>query len=141
MDKSWLAGLLEGEGSFIAGPPSAPHSPRISVEMTDLDVIEKVASAFGTSPIHQKKRGNFKPTFSARLRGARAVALMEELRPLMSKRRQEQIDKAVKWFQPRVTKLTPAEISEIQQSSSNISRLAEKYEVSRWTIRFHKRRG
>jgi hypothetical protein len=27
-DLHWRAGLLEGEGGFLAGPPSAPRSPR-----------------------------------------------------------------------------------------------------------------
>ena len=27
----WLAGLLEGEGSFMAGPPSSPGLPIIAV--------------------------------------------------------------------------------------------------------------
>lgn len=40
----WLIGLLEGEGSFMKGPPSQPNSARIALAMTDLDVVEKVAN-------------------------------------------------------------------------------------------------
>ena len=31
----WLAGLLEGEGTFMTGPPSSPGLPVIAVNMTD----------------------------------------------------------------------------------------------------------
>lgn len=52
----WLAGLLEGEGSFLAAPPSAPNRPCISIEMTDLDVIVHAASVMGITYIHQGRR-------------------------------------------------------------------------------------
>lgn len=39
----WLAGLLEGEGSLIPGPPSYPNSPIIAIQMTDEDVVAKAA--------------------------------------------------------------------------------------------------
>ena len=42
-DLTWLAGLLEGEGSFLKAPPSDPNCPRISLEMTDKDVVERAA--------------------------------------------------------------------------------------------------
>jgi hypothetical protein len=34
----WLAGILEGEGSFMKGPPSSPNRPVISMVTTDIDV-------------------------------------------------------------------------------------------------------
>ena len=42
-DLYWLAGLLEGEGSFMRGPPSRPNMPAIAIQMTDEDVIQRVA--------------------------------------------------------------------------------------------------
>ncbi len=42
-DAQWLAGLLEGEGSFLAGPPSARNVPRVALEMTDRDVVARAA--------------------------------------------------------------------------------------------------
>ena len=44
-DLHWLAGLLEGEGTFMAGPPSAPRTPAVQLSMVDRDVAER----FGTS--------------------------------------------------------------------------------------------
>lgn len=42
----WLAGLLEGEGCF--NYRADRKQARISVEMTDQDVLERVAGLFGT---------------------------------------------------------------------------------------------
>jgi hypothetical protein len=36
----WLAGLIEGEGSFIAGTPSHPRRPVVAVTMTDYDILK-----------------------------------------------------------------------------------------------------
>lgn len=46
-DRYWLAGLLEGEGSFLKGPPSAPRYPVLSLQMTDEDVVARVAAMLG----------------------------------------------------------------------------------------------
>lgn len=92
----WLAGLLEAEGSFIAPPPSEPNNPRISVAMTDEDVIARIAKIFGVKyHIWHPKNENHKTAYLAKLRGRRAVDLMQELYPLMSHRRQKQIDLAL----------------------------------------------
>jgi hypothetical protein len=42
----WLAGYLEGEGSFMKGSPSTPNQPIITVSSTDEDIIRKVAGIF-----------------------------------------------------------------------------------------------
>jgi hypothetical protein len=96
----WLAGLLEGEGSFFAGPPSKPNGAGISIEMVDRDVIEKVAQIFQTTLVECGLRQHWQQTYRAQLRGRRAIELMTELRPIMSQRRQQQIDRAVASFRP-----------------------------------------
>jgi hypothetical protein len=50
----WLAGLLEAEGSFVAAPPSDPKRPRISLAMTDADIVERVSRLFGGTAIQQQ---------------------------------------------------------------------------------------
>lgn len=99
----WLAGLLEGEGSFMAGPPSAPNRPRITVTMTDEDVIARIADLWDQSYFPEKPRPGRKPTYRVALRGQRAVALMKELRPLMGERRQSQIAAALSSYTPPTT--------------------------------------
>lgn len=75
----------------MKGPPSNPNCPVISVEMTDEDVIKRVANFFETSIYKPKKRGVYKQTYVARVRGEKAVQIMNQLLPLMGDRRKEQI--------------------------------------------------
>lgn len=96
LDLAWLAGLLEGEGSFQRGVPSKPTQPRVMLNMTDEDVVTRAARVMGVvSVVRVRVQPGRKPVFQIALRGARAVALMQLLRPLMGQRRQRQIDEAV----------------------------------------------
>lgn len=98
-DAHWLAGLLEGEGSFLHGPPSKPNTPRIRVEMTDRDVIQRAARLMEVRSIHRGHRHpelGWKPSYSIMLKGVRSVRMMLALRPLMGELRREQIDRALR---------------------------------------------
>ena len=91
-DLYWLAGLLEGEGSFMHGPPSKPNSPIISVDMTDEDVIARVSEIFKRKYHPVKRRDKkHKESYAVRLTGKKAVSLMMMLYPLMGNRRREKI--------------------------------------------------
>lgn len=97
----WLAGWLEGEGSFVRPPPSDPKRPRIVGVTRDLDVAREVARLLGVTPSRSytdraRERG-WSPTWQLLCRGRRAVALMEALHPLMGARRQAQICEALSW--------------------------------------------
>jgi hypothetical protein len=92
---SWLAGLLEAEGSFSGGSPSQPR-PFISIEMTDEDVIRQVAPLFGVNFVVQRpSRRGYQASFATRVMGARAVSLMTEIYPFMGERRRGQITVAL----------------------------------------------
>lgn len=97
LDLAWLAGLLEGEGSFMRPPPSNPASPRVTVEMTDRDIIDRAARILQARVDPMRSRGNpeWKPSYRITLAGERAASLMRLLRPLMGMRRQGQIDAAL----------------------------------------------
>ena len=96
MDRYWLAGLLEGEGTFGAGPSSKPRSPVIAVVMTDRDVIERVGRMWDRAVTTVKPRKvHHKVAFATRIRGAPAASWMLGIRPLLGTRRQAQIDKAL----------------------------------------------
>jgi hypothetical protein len=103
-DLIWLAGYLEGEGSFMPPVPSAPNRPTIQVAATDEDVIARVSALWGVSYWRSSERRNpaWKPYFRVVIRGARAVELMRDLRPLMGNRRQQQIDRAIDGWAPKV---------------------------------------
>ena len=81
----------------MPGPPSDSTRPRISIQMTDEDVINRVARLFGRKYRKCKNRSpqNWKDSYSVLLRGAKALEIMKTLRPYMSERRKEQIDRAL----------------------------------------------
>lgn len=87
LDRSWLAGLLEGEGSFT----TSGSTVTVELLMTDLDVVNRAAELMGTSVHVPKLQPNRKQTYRARLYGARAKTLARELYPLMGIRRQARI--------------------------------------------------
>src|SRR5688572_19663436 len=92
----WLAGLLEGEGSFSVTKPNGKIQayPDIGVRMIDEDVIARVATFLDMSySVIKPKYSNWLPVFFTHLRGSNAYNLARVIYPMMSKRRQEQIDK------------------------------------------------
>ena len=115
----WLAGILEGEGSFIRPTPSAPNRPIISMQSTNEDVIAKVASLLGVSyyrtPTERYDRNGWKHVYSVRLRGARGVQLMQLLKPLMGQRRQQQIAQAIENYKPVSTLISEGKAKELAQ--------------------------
>jgi len=48
-DLYWLAGLLEGEGSFLKPAPCEPKHPRVALCMTDFDIVMRAANLFGVN--------------------------------------------------------------------------------------------
>ena len=104
----WLAGLLEGEGSFLHGPPSAPNSPRIALEMIDADVVERAANLLHVNYIyrgHRHPERGWKPSYRIALKGVDGVRMMLALRPLMGSLRQSQIDGALRDYAPRYARV------------------------------------
>lgn len=93
---AYLAGLLEGEGSFLCPPPSKPGCPAVALSMTDEDVVARVALFLEARYFRlPARRDSYKDAFVCRVRGRRAVELMKALEPLMGLRRQGQIRRAV----------------------------------------------
>lgn len=96
-DLIWLAGLMEGEGSFYPG--SAAHSsnlPWVSLKMTDKDVIDYVGKLWGVKTVVEpRKPVQHKDAYVIRARGRRAVLLMWMLRPYMFERRRARIDEVL----------------------------------------------
>ena len=98
IDLYWLAGILEGEGSFLNARNHVKGKlylyPRIVVTMTDRDIIDRVSSLFDTSTyiVPNKRPEDRKDQFRALINGSRAAGLMSRLFPIMSERRQSKID-------------------------------------------------
>lgn len=142
VELAWLAGLLEGEGSFLKGPPSSTNRPRIAVEMTDEDVIRRAAQLVGVGYVGSSKRDpKWKPTFRITVRGRSSVSLMKLLRPLMGARRQQQIDIAIASYTDlrpgdNTRKLLAQDVLEIRRAF-NVSDtvLSRRFGVSRTQVR------
>lgn len=94
---SWLAGLLEGEGSFL--PQKEGHSVVISLQMTDEDVVSKVATMFEISYCQPKKqKEHHKQSYKLSLRGSKALEVMKLVKPYMGKRRSEKIQECIESY-------------------------------------------
>ena len=98
----WLAGILEGEGTFMSGPPSEPNSPIARICMTDRDVVARAALLLGraVTPV-PARQADYKPPYLAQVKGHDAVGLMRAVRPVLGPDRQNQVDRALKSWAPR----------------------------------------
>src|SRR5690242_6876384 len=102
MELHWLAGLLEGEGTFMTGPPSSSRAPILAVNMTDEDVMARLGRIFDRKvQVVRARNVRWRTSYQLRVRGGDAVRWMRLLRPLMGSRRQAQIDRAVACYAPR----------------------------------------
>ncbi|WNM70104.1 HNH endonuclease [Myxococcus phage Mx1] len=140
----WLAGLLEGEGSFMSPSPSEPNCPKITLQMTDRDVVEKAARLMGITYIHERapKNPKWKTTYRICVKGARAVELMKLLRMHMGQRRHKKIGEILEVVNiqnpgDNTRKLTAEQAQEIKSLSSTqtVSELSRRFGVSRTTVR------
>lgn len=93
---AWLAGLIEGEGSFIY---KESDSPLISIQMTDEDVIRRVSVLFGTNVRGPYVRTDgHQTTWTCVVYGAKAVGWMLTLFTFMGERRKAKIrDVLTRW--------------------------------------------
>lgn len=138
-DLHWLAGLLEGEGSFLRGPPSMPRSPILALSMTDEDVVARVGRLFGRRATRwQPREARWQATYIVRVTGAKAASWMAALRPLMGERRRAQIDRALGSYDPRPVALLgddgASSALALLASGSSVRDVAERFGTSIWCI-------
>jgi hypothetical protein len=88
----WLAGLLEGQGSFVI------HNGEVAivVQMSDRILVERAALAMGETarfrePTAYKQHLESGLVYVAKVGGAAAIEIMERIKPVLSLRRQRQI--------------------------------------------------
>ena len=100
-DRAWLAGLLEGEGSFLANCEGRSSYPVIKVEMCEQDVVERVADLLNTRLwVEAARTERWRPTYVAQIAGHHAAGWMGALRPYMGLRRTAAIDAALAVYNP-----------------------------------------
>jgi hypothetical protein len=148
-DFHWLCGFLEGEGSFMKGPPSQPNYPIISVTSIDEDVIQKVSLLFGVKYcLANKRQQHWQQSYVIRIYGSKAVDLMTKMRPFMSRRRQKQIDTAILSYQQRPnrgpSKLTEDQVRQIKRmliEKKSLREIAKLAGCSKWSVSRIKNQG
>ena len=143
IDIHWLAGLLEGEGSFTCG-----SSLTIRVGMTDEDIVRRASEILdGSFSTTGRLTVTGKTVYQCYLHGSGAYSWMITLYLLMGKRRKEQIKTAVRqWFakpgpskgeQNAAAKLTTNKVKEIRRRVSggtSHQKVADSFRVSRSTV-------
>ena len=91
----WLAGILEGEGSFgmhtIKKRPTARSTQVVQLKMTDADVMYRVSKLLNCRQYCYRRPGKYKTVWSIKLSGKYAVGLMMTMYCLLGSRRQERI--------------------------------------------------
>jgi len=137
-DLYWLAGWLEGEGSFLKGPPSSPTTLGISAVSTDFDTITKVANLLETKIYQVKKeKDHYKDVWVCRLNALPARRLMIKLKPLMSIRRQLQIENALSSPLPKVhgiSQMDKLEMYNLYLNGITQSAIATQFNCSRESV-------
>ena len=101
VELAWLAGILEGEGYFSltlnnkTKDRPGRHYARLTVTMTDKDVIECIyaITGFGTIHTYPPYQPNRKRTYTWRVsKWEDLYPLLRRLRPFMGERRRARID-------------------------------------------------
>ncbi|WP_191480131.1 LAGLIDADG family homing endonuclease [Nocardioides ochotonae] len=87
-DLIWLAGLLEGEGSFDL---HRGRYPRVRLAMTDRDVVGRAATLLGGSVRLSLKPAPHRAMWHVEVSGAKASAAMRAILPFMGARRSARI--------------------------------------------------
>jgi hypothetical protein len=113
-DRAWIAGLLEGEGSFVANRGGRSSYPVIKVEMCEREVIERAARLLDTRvwTVPAGTEG-WRPTYVAQIAGHRAAEWMRALRRYMGLRRTAAIDAVLSAYQP-IRLIAPPLVSAVE---------------------------
>ena len=87
-DIAWLAGIIEGEGCIDFNE----DSPRIRVQMSDQDIIKRIANLWNNGDYHTKSVPRYcKPQYSTNVRGKNAIGWMFTIYSFMGVRRRAKI--------------------------------------------------
>jgi hypothetical protein len=95
---AWIAGILEGEGSFIIRPNGGIL---ICCTMTDFDVLERIQKSVGGSIYtHRRKQKEYhKSSWTWNIYGEKAYTLTKQILPYLLSRRSEKAYKMMKTYE------------------------------------------
>jgi transposase len=135
---AWIAGLLEGEGTF----GMSDRSICVKILMTDRDIIERAAALLRghmytrRAPKIDRPR---RPAWVAQVKGPGAAGWMMTIYRLLGARRREQVRRAIsKWREMRYVRVSPLVEREILEAlkTAGITKtdVARRLHVSRDTV-------
>ncbi len=110
-DLYWLAGLLEGEVWF-----GWKGTPVVTIQMSDLDIIQRVAGMFERKyyPVRKDKRNKKgRQMYHVSISSIAAIKWMDKLYPLMGERRQKQIKNAKLKFRKQLQVIPRLQVNQI----------------------------
>lgn len=136
----WLAGYLEGEGSFIIQPNG--QGIVVCATSTDLDVLKAIQDKYGGNLYKLKKREeHWKDCWRWQLRGKEAYSLCKIIKHLLFSRRREKCLTLIENYQNSYTvkkqkelKLRAEKIKELKQEGLTHKAIAEKLNIHRTTV-------
>ena len=105
---AWLGGLLEGEAAFMI----RKGCPKIGLQMTDLDTMERAAAILGVpvGSYSRKPKGKetYLPVWHLGVHGTRAIGWMMTLYQFLGQRRQAKIRSIIEeWCASRTVPRAP----------------------------------
>lgn len=127
LDAAWVAGILEGEGSFVVQlRKKAGHLDSfvasVRVSMTDKDIVDRVAALVGRPELVRPEPARSptrKPMWRLQLTKQDEVySLLTDIRPWMGTRRTERIDQLLAHLETRrLARLEPPASSNRSKTS------------------------
>ena len=94
IDLYWVAGFIEGEGTF-SGYKRNFHISAAQVQREPLDRMVRIVGGTIIGPTKKNDNPRHQPIHIWRICGKSAIEWMLALRPIMSPKRQEQLDRAL----------------------------------------------
>ena len=122
-DIAWLAGLLEGEGTFrFYGA-----TPGVRVAMTDKDIIERAAKLMGGNIGYEF--GTKKLVWTTGIYGNQALSLLEQILPYMGQRRTAKIKDVMQQAADRPGKPKGSRVHSAKLREEDISILRQRLQA------------
>ena len=102
---AWLAGILEGEGSFLSARTGIYRYPQVQMTMCDRSVLERAMDLMPSSRIYvdTDKRGierGWSEAWMVKVNGPPAASVMNAVLPWMGSRRTSAIERALSAWRP-----------------------------------------
>lgn len=91
VERAWLAGIYEGEGTFYYD--SASKYPTLRIKMIDRDIIQRVADFFGNvvESYEDNRKETYQKMYVAAIRGQPSIRIIGKIWEFLGKRRKKQV--------------------------------------------------